>query len=169
MIAVLLLAAFWAALTCWRIYRLARFFQIEEYMSSRFLRWIIAKRERSTPNRFVEGTVMGLVLMVALTAFGLDTLAIHIGLWAAIIVFIAWPEPVKEVKKTFKATQRAVRLLVTAFVLAIVFNLGLSLILAGLADEITGSTLGGGVADWYDRLFVGPAGPFRRQYLDVPC
>ncbi len=142
MIAVLLLAALWAALTCWRIYRLARFFQIEEYMPSRFLRWIIAKRERGTPNRLVEGVVTGLVLFVALTAFAPDTLAIHVGFWAAIIVFIAWPEPVKEVKKTFKATQRAMRLLVTAFVLAIMFNLALAAILASIADEITASTLG---------------------------
>ena len=38
---ILIITLIWLAGTCLRIYRMARFYQIEEYMSLRFLRWVL--------------------------------------------------------------------------------------------------------------------------------
>ena len=46
-----LIALVWGIGACLRIYRQARFFQIEEYMNGRYLRWAFAERDRWLPRR----------------------------------------------------------------------------------------------------------------------
>lgn len=129
MIAILL-ALIWSAAVVWRIYRLARFFQIEEYNSPRFLRWIIGKRTRYAPNRFLLGLAAGLGIVGIALAVGIDAPAFHWVWWTAVAVFVAYPEPVKEIKKRFVRTQRATRLLATAFIVAVGGVIGISMLLA---------------------------------------
>jgi hypothetical protein len=50
-ILILLPFLIWLVGACVRIYRQARFYQIEEYMSLRYLRWLVSVRERWLPNR----------------------------------------------------------------------------------------------------------------------
>jgi len=66
---VLIIALIWLAGTCYRVYKQARFFQIEEYMGGRFLHWCFARRERWLPSRpviaWIAGVVIGLILSEA--------------------------------------------------------------------------------------------------------
>ena len=68
-IELLIIALVWLVGTCFRIYKQARFYQIEEYMSGRYLRWCFAKRERWLPNRpviaWIAGVVIGIILSEA--------------------------------------------------------------------------------------------------------
>jgi UDP-N-acetylmuramoyl-tripeptide--D-alanyl-D-alanine ligase len=140
-IIAVLLALLWSALACWRIYRLARFFQIEEYMSGRFLRWMAARWERFAPKRFLGGALAGFIATGAALLLDVDLPAVHAAWWVGVAAIIGWPEPVKEVKKRFKATQRATRLLATAFTLAGVWNVGFMLVLLARVDQVEATTL----------------------------
>ena len=51
---LLIITLIWLVGTCLRIYRQARFYQIEEYMSARYLRWLFA---RPLPSRQVRHLV----------------------------------------------------------------------------------------------------------------
>lgn len=121
---ILLIVLVWLIGTCFRVYRQARFYQIEEYMSRRYLRWTFARRERWLPKRpvavWVVGVVMGFVLTEAPSSFML----ILIGIVTAIIA--VWPPDEGEVKKAFRTTPRAKRLLGASFAVAI-FDLALYL------------------------------------------
>ncbi|MGB1289088.1 MAG: hypothetical protein ACPG7F_21315, partial [Aggregatilineales bacterium] len=48
---IFILAILWLSGTILRIYRQARFYQIDEYKSNRYLRWLIIDRERWLPRR----------------------------------------------------------------------------------------------------------------------
>jgi hypothetical protein len=61
-LALILLALAWGAATGLRIYRQARFYQIDEYKSNRYLRWWLATRERALPSRVVFLSEGGLIL-----------------------------------------------------------------------------------------------------------
>ncbi len=117
-IELLVIALIWLVGTCFRIYKQARFFQIEEYMNLRYLRWYIAKRERWLTTRpavaWLGGMVIGVILSEAPGSFMLTV----VGAIAAGIA--VWPANEGEVKKGFKATPRARRLLSASFGLAIV-------------------------------------------------
>lgn len=121
---LLLIGLVWLVGACLRVYRQARFYQIEEYMSLRYARWLFAVRSRWLPSRptlaFVLGTVIGFMMSESPDAI----LPAVIGLVSAGIA--AYPPAELEVKKKFRATARAKRLLGTAFALEIV------LVLAGL-------------------------------------
>lgn len=122
-----IIALFWGALAIWRIRLLARFFQLEEYKSGRFLNWLKARREWLAPQRLIIGAGVGILASIVLLGLNVEQSLIYLLLWLAVGIFIVWPEPVKEVKKRFVATQRAKRLIATAFALALLLNLGATL------------------------------------------
>jgi UDP-N-acetylmuramoyl-tripeptide--D-alanyl-D-alanine ligase len=107
----------WFAGACYRVYRQARFYQIEEYMSLRYLRWCLARRDRWLPMRPIVAWLIGAALSFVLSEAPGGLLATLIGIITAIIA--VWPQDEGEVKKGFKATPRAKRLLATALVVAL--------------------------------------------------
>ncbi len=120
-IAFLIVSLVWLAGTCFRIYRQARFYQIEEYMSARYLRWIFAQRERWLPTRSAAAWFGGLVIGFILSEAPGDLLIVLIGMVTAGIA--VWPPDEGEIKKKFRATPRAKRMIGAAFAIAIVFML----------------------------------------------
>ncbi|MBI1279451.1 MAG: hypothetical protein GC179_15080 [Anaerolineaceae bacterium] len=117
-IELLIIALIWLGGACFRIYKQARFFQIEEYMGRRYLRWWLARRDRWLPNRPVIAWAAGVIIGVILSeAPGNFILAV-----ASIIAAVVgiWPPNEGEVKKGFKPTARAKRMLGGAFGLAII-------------------------------------------------
>lgn len=127
------IAALWTVGTTVRVYRQARYYQIEEYKVARYTRWWLSKRARFAPNRPVAAGLVGAVLTVMFSEGGVLLPAI-IAIIAAIAAII--PPPLGEVKRGFKPTARAKRLLAAAFVIAVLVGLiGLWLI-HGLALDI---------------------------------
>lgn len=125
-----LLAGVWGVGTAHRAYRQARFYQIEEYKIARYTRWWLSKRERFAPNRLIIAGGLGVVF----------TLMFGEGGWVlpAIIAFIAAiaaviPPPLGEVKRGFKATARAKRLLGAAFAVVALVTLAVWLVIQALA------------------------------------
>ena len=112
---LLLITLIWVIGTCVRIYRQARFYQIEEYMSARYLRWLFAARDRYLPDRPTAAGVLGVVLGAILSEGGALLPAI-IAIIAALIA--VYPPDEGEIKKPFRATARAKRLLGAAFTVA---------------------------------------------------
>jgi UDP-N-acetylmuramoyl-tripeptide--D-alanyl-D-alanine ligase len=113
-----LIALVWFIGTCFRIYRQARFYQIEEYMSLRYLRWLFGERERWLPLRtigaFLGGTLLGFVS---------DSIPSEMALMPYLAAIVAggiavWPPRETEIKRKFVRTARVSRMLGTAFVLA---------------------------------------------------
>jgi len=114
----------WLAGILLRIWQLARFFQIESYDSRRFLHWLSGR-----PNRYIMWRALVFVGVAALTSFALswfgqDTDLLYLVIWGVTAVLATWPEPPKEVKQKFRLTQRAARLLITAFALAVIVAVG---------------------------------------------
>lgn len=130
MIMAIILAVFWSALVIWRIRLLARFFQLEEYKSGRFLRWVMARRERFLPTQFVIGILVGIGATAMLIVLEVEANIIHLLAWSLAGVVVVWPTPAKEIKKRFVATQRASRLLGAAFVVAVLINVSVALLIS---------------------------------------
>lgn len=107
-----------------RIWRLARFFQIESYDNRRFLRWLAARIDRMVVPRALIFVGVALVATLLLELTGQDSVTVYLLIWGVAGVLAIWPEPVKEVKQTFKLTARAARLLVAACGLTIVILFG---------------------------------------------
>src|SRR5688572_16280359 len=120
---LLLIALVWLIGTCWRIYKQARFYQIEEYMSGRYVRWLIARRERWLPNRPIIAWIGAGVLGFVLSEAPGNILLTVIGIISAIIA--VWPPDEGEIKKAFRPTPRAKRMMGAAFVSAAVVIAGL--------------------------------------------
>lgn len=116
-LSLILIALVWFAATASRIYRLARFYQIDEYKSNRFARWWLAKRDRIFPGRSLIVVAVAAILAFFFSEGGafLPTL-----IWAAAVVFAAYVPPDREIKKPFVATPRAKRILAAAWVIALV-------------------------------------------------
>ncbi len=115
---VFIITLIWLGGTCFRIYRQARFYQIEEYMSRRYLRWCFARRERWLPSRPVIAWAAGVVIGIILSEAPGNFMLMVVGAIAAVIG--VWPPSEGEVKKGFKATARAKRMLGAAFGVALV-------------------------------------------------
>jgi UDP-N-acetylmuramoyl-tripeptide--D-alanyl-D-alanine ligase len=113
-----IIALIWIVGTCVRIYRQARFYQIEEYMSGRYLRWVVARRERWLLTRPVAAVLFGIVLGFVLTEAPGSFMLTAISVASAAVA--VWPPNEGEIKKSFKPTARAKRLLGVAFVLVAV-------------------------------------------------
>jgi UDP-N-acetylmuramoyl-tripeptide--D-alanyl-D-alanine ligase len=111
-----IVAAVWSAGTLVRIYRQARFFQIEEYMSLRYLRWLFALRTRWLPNRPTVAFGAAALFSLLMTESSDGIFPALINLVAASIAAI--PPDEGEIKKAFRPTPRARRLLAVAFALA---------------------------------------------------
>ncbi|MCA9892114.1 MAG: UDP-N-acetylmuramoyl-tripeptide--D-alanyl-D-alanine ligase [Anaerolineae bacterium] len=144
---LLMLAAIWLVGTLIRIYRQARFFQIEEYQAVRYLRWYLSHREQ-WPMRAIMATLVGIVL-----TFFTDSIPGQQNIVSFVIMGIAalaaiWPQHEGEVKKAFVRTQRATRLLGAAFAVAVIFLLVAIMFLGNLQSEssrieaITSSLIG---------------------------
>lgn len=114
----------------WRIRLQVRFFQLEEYQNHRFLAWLQTKRARWLPNMLLIGAALGLGLGVFLSLVGLAETLVLVILWLIAGGIAAYAPPATEVKKAFVATQRARRLLASAFALAVLLN-GLGALILG--------------------------------------
>jgi UDP-N-acetylmuramoyl-tripeptide--D-alanyl-D-alanine ligase len=117
----LVIVLIWLTGAIIRAYRQIRFYQIEEYKSPRYLRWLVDARARWLPSRpivvWIAGTAISVMLSEAPGAFLPGVIAIL----AAIIA--VWPTHEGEIKKAFVRTPRALRILVTAFLLAVLLTL----------------------------------------------
>jgi len=133
--AVLFISLIWLAGACVRIYRQAHYYQIEEYMSRRYLRWLSAERERWVPVRPVLSWLFTVFLTVLFSETGNRLLAGIVPIVGSIAG--VWPPRTGEVKKPFRPTARAKRLLGASLVLAPII---LWLILG-----VTGSWLGSAI------------------------
>lgn len=107
------IASIWLVGACLRIYRHARYFQIEEYMSLRYLRWLFASRLHWLPSRPLIAFGLGAVFSFMLSESPDGILPAIIGLVSAAAASI--PPAEGEIKKKFRATARAKRLLGAAF------------------------------------------------------
>ena len=112
-----------------RIYRQARFFQIEEYMNLRYLRWVLKTRHRWLPTRPMVAWLIGGVLAVIFSEGGV---ALPFIVTALAATAASIPPGEGEVKKRFRATGRAKRLLAASTMAAAIAGLLLA-IAAGTA------------------------------------
>lgn len=133
----------WLIGTLARVYREAHYFQIEEYMIPRYLRWWLSRRTRFLPFRptIIALTTGGAVFLLA----GEDASSPASFLGAVGALIAVWPPPTGEVKKPFRRTPRATRLLVMSLGVAL-FDVALYSVIAmmfGLTqpDALPGSQL----------------------------
>ncbi len=122
MVQILILV--WLAGTLLRIWRLARYFQIEGYDSIRYLRWWFARPDRYLMWRALIFVAVASLVTLALYLADQDTDLVYLIIWGIAGVLSVLPEPTKEVKQKFKLTQRAARLLITAFAVAVIVLIG---------------------------------------------
>lgn len=113
---ILILAAIWLAGAWLRIHRQARFYQIEEYMSRRYLRWYSADRKRLAPIRPLAAWLLGLALAVAFGDAPGSPPAVITILAALVAVY---PQRQLEIKKKLVVTARVKRLLFGAALLPV--------------------------------------------------
>jgi UDP-N-acetylmuramoyl-tripeptide--D-alanyl-D-alanine ligase len=113
--AVLLIGVIWLIGACLRNYRQAHYYQIEEYMGRRYLRWLLAERGRWLHMRPVLAWFISVLLTLTFSETGnllLTGLAPIVG-----AVVGSWPPRTGEMKKPFRPTSRAKRLLGASFLL----------------------------------------------------
>ncbi len=143
-----LLALAWWLAGCWRLYGLARFFQLEGYNSRRYVRWINTNPLEVAYNMRIVGIFLAYsVLILVIARIGLEPRIVASIILAASVITLAAiliRPGQREVKQVFTPTQRAVRLLITAFVvqgaflvlvLTVVPLLGSPLTAAGISGE----------------------------------
>jgi UDP-N-acetylmuramoyl-tripeptide--D-alanyl-D-alanine ligase len=119
----------WLAGTILRIWQLARFFQIEGYDSGRYLRWLVGKVQRYVIWRALVFVGVAILTSLVLNLAGQDTEAVYLVVWGVAAVLSVWPERAAEVKQRFKLTQRATRLLITAFAVTLITMIGAQVII----------------------------------------
>ncbi|MCB9451342.1 MAG: UDP-N-acetylmuramoyl-tripeptide--D-alanyl-D-alanine ligase [Anaerolineaceae bacterium] len=115
-ILLVVIGAVWLGGTWLRSYRQAHYYQIEEYKSRRYVRWLLQQRGRWLPSRPVIAALVGIGLGLLLGEAPGSILPGIIGVLAAGVAI--WQPRPAEVKKPFRATARAKRLLGAAFVVA---------------------------------------------------
>lgn len=118
---LLIIALIWWAGACLRAYRQARFYQIEEYMSLRYLRWLVSRRERWLPTRPLIAFAISAGIILLLTEASDGIFPFIVGVLAALVA--AYPPDEGEVKKQFRPTARARRLLVTTYVVLTILTI----------------------------------------------
>ena len=134
---MLLVCLIWLAGAWLRLRRQARFYQIEEYTSARYLRWTLAERTRALPWRPLAAGLAGLALAAALDG----ALA---GIVAALAALVAvYPPSEGEVKKPLVMTARVRRILLAANLLAAII-----LVAALMAAATTVAISAAGLAVW---------------------
>ncbi len=110
--------AVWLVGTWVRIYKQARFYQIEEYKSNRYLRWLIGARDRWLPARPLVAFFVGAVIAFFTDSIPGETAIVPYMACIIAAAVAAYPPGEGEIKKQFVRTQRATRMLAAAFVIA---------------------------------------------------
>ncbi|MBI1258988.1 MAG: hypothetical protein GC204_16070 [Chloroflexi bacterium] len=137
---IFIITLIWLGGTCLRIYRQARFYQIEEYMSLRYLRWLFADQSRWLPTRPTFAGVIGTLMAIVLSEGGSLVPAV-IAILAALAA--SYPPDEGEIKKKFRATIRAKRLLGASFLIAALIALLAFLIVSRLSlDNLAPAIMG---------------------------
>ncbi len=108
------LAAIWLLGAWMRVYQQARFFQIEEYMSRRYLRWFRLRRSRLLPARPIAASILGLAIATLLAEAPESVAPVVAAILAAIAA--VFPQRQGEMKKSFAVTARMKRLLGGAWI-----------------------------------------------------
>ncbi len=108
--ALIWLAGAWA-----RVYRLARFYQIEEYMNRRFLRWQAASWRRLIPPRSATAWLAGWA-MAWLAAADSSSAGLSLALSAAALIAV-YPPRAGEIKRGLVLTDRLKRMLAASTLL----------------------------------------------------
>lgn len=121
MIFPFLVLTFWLVGACIRVYRQARFFQIEEYMPRRYGRWVLSERERALPLRPLAAFFGGAALSFIFSEAPTDLVPFIISAIAAVTASI--PPSEGEIKRKFRATARAKRLLFASWMVIILLGL----------------------------------------------
>ncbi len=129
------LIAVWLIGTWLRIFRQSRFYQIEEYMSRRYLRWLLSDWGRVVPGRSLAAWLMGLVIGFTLGEAPGGSLPILIAVIAAIIAVV--PSRDAEIKKPLVVTNRVQRNLFGSFVVTILAAAIIPLVNTTLAPSHT--------------------------------
>lgn len=128
------LAAIWLLGAGARIVQQARFYQIEEYMSGRYLRWTLADRFRWLPPRPLSAGLLGIAIGALLAEASGSAVPGLIAIAAAAIAVI--PPRRREVKKALAATPRMKRLLTGAWLACLfAFAAALALLYATIPSE----------------------------------
>jgi len=108
----LILPALWLAGTWLRLYQQARFYQIEEYMSRRYLKWVLNNPRHLRPPRPIGAWLIGLAVAFLMAEAPDSPLPLVIVCIAALIGII--PQQEREQKKKLVRTQRVTRILLAA-------------------------------------------------------
>ena len=124
------LMAVWLGGALWRVYKQARFYQIEEYKSNRYLRWWVRERQRLIPARTLGAFVVGVAMAIIFSEAPGSILPALVGIGAALVA--VWPPDEGEIKKAFNPTQRAQRLLGASFFTTTVIFAALVALMAAL-------------------------------------
>ncbi len=127
----LILNLIWLVGAWLRIKRGAQFFQIEEYMNARYLRWLLAVRARALPVRPLVACLAGIALAQVLSNEQDPQLAGLVLSFAAFVAII--PPSQAPSKKPLVLTSRVKRLLVCAGALPLLLLIATQLLLANLA------------------------------------
>ncbi len=120
---LLVLLIIWVVGTVLRAYKQARFYQIEEYKIGRYARWWIKARDRLFPMRPIIVTGIGAVMIFIFSESPDSPLPLIIGIIVALIANI--PPDEGEIKKKFRHTPRAKRLLGATIVWITITFLGI--------------------------------------------
>ncbi len=130
------LAAIWLLGAWHRVYQQARFYQIEEYMSWRYLRWVWTDLSRLLPARAIAAAILGLAIGALMAEAPGSDLPVIVALLAALAA--VFPQRQGEMKKSFAATARMKRLLAGAWLAsAIAWALAIGLFSARLPVELS--------------------------------
>lgn len=116
-----------------RIYKQARFYQIEEYKSNRYIRWLFDELSRWLPRRPIAAWFVGGAIGLFLGEAPNSVIPVIIAIIAALIA--VYPLDEGEVKRKFVRTQRVTRMLGASFVIAII-GLGVFWILSNFLPQI---------------------------------
>ena len=108
---LVVLALAWLLGTWLRIYRQARFYQIEEYMSRRYLAWVWRNPNEMLPRRPLLAGLAGITL-VTLLQMPRSNIVLAIAILSAIVS--CYPPRAREIKKPLVLTGRMKRILVAA-------------------------------------------------------
>ncbi len=108
----LILPALWLAGTWLRLYQQARFYQIEEYMSRRYLKWVLNNPRHLRPPRPIGAWLIGLAVAFLMAEAPDSPLPLVIVCIAALVGII--PQQEREQKKKLFRTQRVTRILLAA-------------------------------------------------------
>ena len=110
------LAALWLVGTWLRIYQLARFYQIEEYMSRRFFLWLRRAPHYLLPKRALGAWFLGTAIAAVLGEAPNGALPLLIMFVAALVAVL--PEREGEIKKPLVRTGRVSRMMAAAAICA---------------------------------------------------